>query len=123
MDETQKRWKAVSAEDGKVSFTGIPSGHTYTLAETKVPSGYAATGNRYTVVVAYDNTSVSVYDVSGKKAAWDGVIVNNTYYELPSTGGGGTKWFTVGGLALMTAAGFGLCRIKRKRRREDTASF
>ena len=84
--------------------------------------------------VAYDRISVTVRDLSGNVSIWTqeeggtawsggGVIVNNTYYELPSTGGPGTTWFTVGGLALVLAAGFGLYRIKRRRRREDTASF
>lgn len=29
---------------------------------------------------------------------------NSTGYELPSTGGGGTAWFTLAGLLLMTGA-------------------
>ena len=29
-----------SDKDGKVSFTNIPSGHTYTLTETSTPAGY-----------------------------------------------------------------------------------
>ena len=126
--------EAVSGDDGKVSFTGIPSGHSYDLSETEVPPGYAANGNTYTVQVAYDRISVTVRDLSGNVRMWTqeeggtawsdgGVIVNNTYYELPSTGGSGTQWFTVGGLALVLTAGFGLYRIKRRRRREDTASF
>ena len=126
--------EAVSGDDGKVSFTGIPSGHSYDLSETEVPPGYAANGNTYTVQVAYDRISVTVRDLSGNVSMWTqeeggtawsdgGVIVNNTYYELPSTGGSGTQWFTVGGLALVLTAGFGLYRIKRRRRREDTASF
>ena len=34
-------WKreATSDKSGKISFTDIPSGHVYTLAETKVPGG------------------------------------------------------------------------------------
>ena len=123
-----------SGTDGKVTFTNIPSGHTYTLTETKVPPGYAASGNTYTVQVAYDRISVTVRDLSGNVSVWTqtedgtawstgGVIVNNTYYELPSTGGPGTMWFTVGGLALLLAAGCGLYQIKHKRRKEDRASF
>ena len=125
---------AVSGENGEVNFAGIPSGHSYDLSETEVPPGYAANGNTYTVQVAYDRISVTVRDLSGNVRMWTqeeggtawsdgGVIVNNTYYELPSTGGSGTQWFTVGGLALVLTAGFGLYRIKRRRRREDTASF
>ena len=119
---------AVSGDDGKVSFTGIPSGHSYDLSETEVPDGYSKTGEHYVVTVSYDVVTVQVLGPDYKQTGtWGqnemGVIVNNTYYELPSTGGSGTGWFTVGGLALVLTAGFGLYRIKRRRRREDTASF
>ncbi len=119
--------EAVSGDDGKVSFTGIPSGHSYDLSETEVPDGYSKTGEQYVVTVAYDKVTVQVLGPDHKQTwTWDqnemGVIVNNTYYALPSTGGSGTQWFTVGGLALVLTAGFGLYRIKRRRRREDTAS-
>lgn len=119
---------AVSGDDGKVSFTGIPSGHSYDLSETEVPDGYSKTGEHYVVTVSYDVVTVQVLGPDYKQTGtWGqnemGVIVNNTYYALPSTGGSGTQWFTVGGLALVLTAGFGLYRIKRRRRREDTASF
>lgn len=119
---------AVSGENGEVNFAGIPSGHSYDLSETKVPDGYSKTGAHYVVTVAYDEVTVQVLGPDYKQTGtWGqnemGVIVNNTYYELPSTGGSGTQWFTVGGLALVLTAGFGLYRIKRRRRREDTASF
>lgn len=119
--------EAVSGDDGKVSFTDIPSGHSYDLSETKVPDGYSKTGEHYVVTVAYDEVTVQVLGPDYKQTGtWGqnemGVIVNNTYYALPSTGGSGTQWFTVGGLALVLTAGFGLYRIKRRRRREDTAS-
>ncbi|MDD6064086.1 MAG: SpaA isopeptide-forming pilin-related protein [Clostridiales bacterium] len=119
---------AVSGENGEVNFAGIPSGHSYDLSETKVPDGYSKTGAHYVVTVAYDEVTVQVLGPDYKQTGtWGqnemGVIVNNTYYALPSTGGSGTQWFTVGGLALVLTAGFGLYRIKRRRRREDTASF
>ena len=118
---------AVSGENGEVNFADIPSGHSYDLSETKVPDGYSKTGEHYVVTVAYDEVTVQVLGPDYKQTGtWDqnemGVIVNNTYYALPSTGGSGTQWFTVGGLALVLTAGFGLYRIKRRRRREDTAS-
>lgn len=42
-----------SAEGTSFTFTGIPSGHTYTLTETKTPEGYQGLDNTYTVEVAY----------------------------------------------------------------------
>lgn len=118
---------AVSGENGEVNFSDIPSGHSYDLSETKVPDGYSKTGEHYVVTVAYDEVTVQVLGanyapIGSLNTDGTGVIVNNTYYALPSTGGSGTGWFTVGGLALVLTAGFGLCQIKRRRRREDTAS-
>lgn len=42
--------------------------------------------------------------------------VNSTGYELPSTGGGGTAWFTLAGLLLMTGAA--ALTISRRRAKE-----
>lgn len=112
---------ATSGGDGTVSFTDIPSGHIYTLTETKVPDGYASDGSRYQVQVAYDNVTVTVTTVGGTETAWNGTIVNNTYYELPQTGGAGTTLYTVGGLLITTAAVF-LLYSHAKRRKGDGKS-
>lgn len=100
---------ATSDGSGRVGFTGIPSGHSYTLTETVIPAGYADNGNHYTVTVAYDKVTVEVtdykYDVIPN--GWDyaaPLIVNNTSYELPETGGAGTHWMYAAGLLLMAAA-------------------
>lgn len=45
-----------------------------------------------------------------------------TGYELPHTGGTGTQMYTLGGLLLIAAAGL-LAYSRRKRRKEDFASF
>ena len=44
---------ATSDTDGQVKFENIPSGHTYTLTETKTPEGYQGLDGTYTVEVAY----------------------------------------------------------------------
>lgn len=113
--------KAAADGNGTVTFSNIPSGHTYTLTETKVPDGYATDGSFYTVQVAYDKTIVTVKDSGQTKvlATWDmsdgteHVIVNNTYYELPSTGGVGTALCTLAGGAMTLAALGGLRRRRR----------
>ena len=113
---------ATSGGDGTVSFTDIPSGHIYTLTETKVPDGYASDGSRYQVQVAYDNVTVTVTTVGGTETAWNGTIVNNTYYELPDTGGAGTTLYTVGGLLITTAAVFLLHSHAKRRKGEGKSS-
>ena len=112
---------ATSGVDGAVSFTNIPSGHIYTLTETKVPDGYSSDGSKYQVMVAYDNVTVTVTTVGGTKTEWNSTIVNNTYYELPNTGGAGTTVYTAGGLLITTAAVF-LLYNHAKRRKGDRKS-
>ena len=49
---------AISNADGVVSFTGIPSGHKYTLQETQAPVGAIADSTVYHVIVAYNVITV-----------------------------------------------------------------
>ena len=113
--------KSTSDKDGTVSFTNIPSGHIYTLKETKVPDGYAANTNTYSVKVAYDQVTVTVTDSGGNALSWNGSITNTTSYALPATGGPGQLPYTMGGV-LLTAAGILLLYIHAQRRRGDRSS-
>ena len=97
---------AISGEDGSVTFRNIPSGHTYLLKETKIPSGYSADGTQYTVTIRYDQLTVTAAASGGNEIPWDGIVINNTYYELPATGGNGTAMYTIGGILLILAALF-----------------
>ena len=112
---------AVSGEDGSVTFTDIPSGHEYVLRETKIPQGYSSDGTQYAVKVAYDNLTVTARNSAGDPVDWGSVVVNNAYYELPSTGGTGTLPYTAGGTLLILAALYLLYSYK-KRRKEARAS-
>lgn len=111
---------ATSDANGTVTFSNIPSGHTYVLEETKVPDGYVANGNKYTVIVAYDEVTVAVKDGEGD-LEWDGIIVNNVYYALPNTGGAGTTLYTAVGLLLMAAAIGGLLYKLRRKEEHETS--
>ena len=113
--------ESTSGKDGTVSFTNIPSGHIYTLKETKVPAGYAANPNPYSVKVAYNE--VTVTDSGGNVLNQDGTITitNTTSYALPATGGPGQLPYTMGGV-LLTAAGILLLYIHAQRRRGDRSS-
>lgn len=114
---------AVSGSDGNVSFTKIPSGHKYTLTETKVPEGYASNGNKYTVEIAYDKVTVTVTTFNGENGQWNNEIENRTYYELPSTGGKGFWRYTmIGVVMLLTAVGILIWYNDKKRGKEDHAS-
>ncbi len=116
--EIANRVAVSEGEEGTVSFANIPSGHTYTLTETGIPPGYSADGSTYTVTVAYDQVTVKVTGKSGESKNWDGIITNNTAYELPATGGSGTIWITGLGLALCLLAALGLIQRFRWRKGE-----
>lgn len=109
---------ATSDEKGTVTFTKIPSGHEYSLEETKVPDGYSANGNTYQVTVAYNNLTVTVTARDGTKPEWDNTILNYVYHELPQTGGPGTTGYILAGLLLMAAAVMLLYKQKQRGREE-----
>ena len=97
-----------------VTISGIPAGTFYRVTETEESrAGYKVTVN-----------DKEGYIVSGKietGAIKPAAFVNTPYYELPSTGGGGTEWYTAGGLCLMAAAGLlyvGM-RLRRKGGRDS----
>ncbi len=62
----------VSDGDGKVSFNNIPSGHTYTMEETKAPTGYVKAEQTMKIPVAYGIVSSSA-------------IANGTFANTPET--------------------------------------
>lgn len=122
-------YNGVSAKDtGVVSWTDaagnnvsmIPEG-TYTLKETTAPGNYALSEETWTITVAKDG-SLTVTDATGNAVTFDttketdaegnetGVVTYSYYfkntpmYELPSTGGIGTYWYTIGGMLMMAAA-------------------
>lgn len=49
---------------GVALLDSIPSGHEYTLSETKAPEGYADNGNTYAVTVEYGKTYVDSVETS-----------------------------------------------------------
>lgn len=88
---------ATSDANGRVSFTGIPSGHHYLLQETHVPDGYLSFGYTYTVYVDYDKVNVVP---NGSAPLWNGEYVNHTGVELPATNGAGTASYLLAGMLL-----------------------
>ena len=90
-----------------VTISGIPAGTYYRVTELTT-EGYKVTVN-----------GNEGYIVSGKietGAIKPAAFVNTPYYELPSTGGGGTEWYTAGGLCLMAAAVLLYGRIRPRRK-------
>ena len=107
----------ISDKNGYVSFANVPSGHTYTMTE-KTPEDYSTSGS-YRVKVAYGKVTVTaIGDDNGywSKDNEGNYRLFNPYtgaYELPETGGMGTRMFYVIGGTLVTAAA--VVFITRKR--------
>ncbi len=57
--------KAVSDEDGRVLFADIPSGHEYTLTETKAPDGYISDNTEYAVEIRYGKAYIDGSEANG----------------------------------------------------------
>ena len=106
----------ISDENGLVLEGDIDYGK-YTLTEVKAPQGYTVLKDPIQVTV--DENGITVQEnekVSYNKSESDDVYVitvtNDMLYELPSTGGIGIFWYTIGGMLLMMAAA--LILYKRK---------
>lgn len=111
--------KVVSNDDGWVYVNGLKAG-TYTVTETKVPSGYqkvepfdvvlskdtAAGDTEATTTVAETNFNTSTPDKIDPKVG-----------QLPTTGGSGTILLTAGGVLLVVGgSAVALRSIKRNRK-------
>lgn len=113
----------VENKKGKLVFKGLKAG-TYTLTETKSPSGYSLAKNPITIVItAKEDGSLADATVDGisvkNNMTEDGVVPvglqNKSGFNLPATGGMGTYLFTIGGLVIMAGAALLLIASKKRR--------
>ena len=114
-DGTEVATKVTSVEEGskgKVTYEKLAAG-TYTVQETKAPSGYNLNSSEYTVVIS--TTGVITVSVDGNSSEVNQVEVPDYPVTVPSTGGMGTMMFYVGGAALIACAGVLLFVLKRKK--------
>lgn len=126
--DTTVTYTGVSGKDGVVVWKSgndvvdtIPQG-TYTLKETKAPGNYALSDATWTITVNQDGSlTISGTDVTLAQRTDEttGVVTysynfeNTPMYKLPSTGGIGTYWYTIGGMLLMMAAALILYKKKK----------
>ena len=127
----------VTDENGHIIVKGLEQG-TYTLQETKAPTGYNLDTTIYTLVIDWTNpdatgaaaaivaaggfskgaSSSSQFEMDENGARFHITITNNSGNTLPSTGGIGTTLFYVGGSILVLAAVI-LLVTKRRRANND----
>lgn len=114
---TGKSVKAVSGDDGYVTFTGLAAGD-YTVSETGVPAGYSK--------IADWDITISKDTANGDNPATTGVTEVNFLAEqqpkvdpkqpaLPITGDAGTFALTAAGVALLAVGASVLVRSRRQR--------
>ena len=99
-----------SENDGTFNVKGLAYG-TYTLVETKAPTGYQLYSGDISVKV-----NATSYDSNAILA--DNKVVNVPTPDLPLTGGMGTILFTVAGLALIGGSAFFFIRSRKSRKEE-----
>lgn len=94
-----------TGEDGYFTFDGLDAG-TYTIVETKAPEGYMDSKTEQTVTIPED--AGTTYTATVKVA------------NMPEThtGGAGTMFYTIGGAAILIAAG-ALILVSRKSRKQQ----
>ena len=100
-------YQGVSGDDGVVVWNDnatIADG-TYTLAETKAPTGYTLGENVKITITnglpAISGTGIATGFRDGKFTIY---YDDDVLYSLPSTGGRGIYWYLIGGMLLMMAA-------------------
>lgn len=114
---TGKSVKAVSGDDGYVTFTGLAAGD-YTVSETGVPAGYSKISD-WDITISKDTAN-------GDNPATTGVTEVNFLAEqqpkvdpkqptLPITGDAGTFALTAAGVALLAVGASVLVRSRRQR--------
>lgn len=123
----------LSAENGwKTVVTDLPrldSGTYYVIAQELSPGqtveypGIVLRVTTDTLRPSMNYADIQFFDAMLADTYYDMVsVTNNPAMKLPSTGGGGTQWYTLGGMLLMAAAAILWYSFCLQRRREERAS-
>ena len=131
LSNNDKTYTGISDENGVVqwkdgdkvlnSSQDIEPG-TYTLTETKAPAGYSLTTDTWTVEIYAKRAKPVITCVTTNEKVqleqdlttgyFKMKVKNEVLYSLPSAGGSGIFWYTIGGILLMMAAALILYKNK-----------
>lgn len=119
-ENNKEEWEVTTVKteenpNGQAIFRGLAYG-TYYIVETKAPTYTVTDKDGNTIEKEYNilkkpfevTVNATSHEVSNK------VVVANSKFTLPVTGGVGTVIFTLGGLAIMGAAAFLYMRTTRR---------
>lgn len=122
---SENKVTVITGANGKIVLKGLKPG-TYSVKETKAPTGYNLDPNTYTLKVNWtynDSTKTGAFEKDNSSSAgvtWDGsnakvsiTIDNKSGSTLPSTGGIGTTIFYIAGSILVLAAAILLITKRR----------
>ena len=105
-----------TSNDNGIIFEGELNYDTYTLTETKAPSGYSKLVDSITITVTKNNIiirgSAKAQLIQNANGTYELVVKNDMLYSLPSTGGSGIYLYMIGGILLMFAAAWILYKNK-----------
>lgn len=107
--------KVLSDSNGYVYANGLQAG-TYTIKETKVPSGYQKV-NDFTIILDESDTSDSPATADVQETNFDittADVVDPKQGSLPTTGGAGTIALTAGGILLVVGGSVVILRSRRR---------
>lgn len=116
-EDGEVKWYQEEEHVNEVLLNSLTDG-VYTMTETKAPDGYSISGSRWKIEIK-NGYPISIQHGSKVIVANEEniyYIENSPLYDLPSAGGPGTFWYTVGGTLLMCLAGM-LALYKNKRKR------
>ena len=125
---TTKKVTVISGEDGKIKLEGLKPG-TYTIKETKAPTGYNLDATEHVIKIDWDSTNKKMVlntTSSDATASFEDntatakiTIENKSGTVLPETGGIGTTIFYIVGGLLAVGAGVVLVTKKRMGKEEN----
>jgi len=111
-----------TGKEGTIDLGSLAEG-VYYLVETSAPKGYIPLTDPVKITVAFGNVTYqqgnSILDDNGHgkscsfELGYQLIVTNDAGYELPSSGGPGTRFFMILGSILILGAGGLLWRRRR----------